>query len=116
MTLVRKGAPPVSAGAFSSPDRAPSRVALDRDDVLELLEAAHDPGELRDRGDLERGLTTAVWSGETWTPAATMLTLLSATTWLMSDSRPGPVVRLDADRDRVGLLRLGLPFDLDQAR
>ena len=29
--------------------------------------------------------------------------------------QPGPVVRLDPDRDRVALGRLGLPFDLDQA-
>ena len=32
-----------------------AEVALDGDDVLERLDAAHDPGQLRDRVDLERG-------------------------------------------------------------
>ena len=33
-------------------------------------------------------VTIAVWSGFTWTAAATMLTLFSATTWVMSLSSP----------------------------
>ena len=60
-------------------------------------------------------VTTAVWSGVTPTWAATMLTLFSATTWVMSREQAGPVVGLDPDRDRVGLGRLGLPLDLDEA-
>ena len=65
-----------------------AQVALDADDVLELLDPAHDPGQLRDRATWSVAVTTAVWSGFTWTAAATMLTLFSATTWVMSLSRP----------------------------
>lgn len=48
-----------SGGPAAPPARLPPwtlpQVALDGDDVLELLDPAHDPGQLRHRGDLQRG-------------------------------------------------------------
>src|SRR3954453_22541819 len=50
-------------------------------------------------------VTTAVWSGVTPTCAATMLTLFSATTWVMSDSKP--VRSYASTRMAIGYVSVG---------
>lgn len=52
----RRSAPQAVRGVEGPAPLPLTHFALDRDDVLELLEAAHDPGQLRDRSNLHGGL------------------------------------------------------------
>ena len=59
-------------------------------------------------------VTTAVWSGVDADVGGDDVDLVLGDDLGDVAEQAGPVVGLDADRDRVGLGRRGLPLDLDQ--
>ncbi len=98
----------------AQPRGGSAQVTLDVEDVLELLHPAHHLRELGDRCHLERhhDLGRVVRVDADVRGQDVDLVLGHHLGDVRQQARP--VVRLDADRDRVGLRRGGLPLDVDE--
>src|SRR5664279_5305004 len=92
-----------------------SEIALDRDYVLELLEPAHDSGKLGHRGYLERRPERGRAIGCDGHVRGHYVDLVLGHDLAHVGEQAGPVVGLQAYRDRIRLLHLALPLNLDHA-
>src|SRR6185503_13770392 len=100
----------------TTPDSALAEVALDGDHVLELLDAAEDARELAHRCHLEGGPDDRRVVRPDRDVGREDVDLRLGHDLGDVAEEPGAVVGLDPDRDRVGLLRGGLPLDVDEPR
>src|ERR1044071_6010996 len=104
-----------ATAAVIGASRGSAEVALDRDDVLELLDPAQDARELADGGNLQGGPDdrAVIWTDGDVRGEDVDLRLGDD----LGDvaQQPGAVIGLDAHRDRVGLLRRRFPLDIDEA-